>query len=90
VAWDQWRTNTGSPEVVANTPTTRAFDALSEDVGIDQVRRTVLVSADLGELTERLAALRHAGADRLYLHHVGRRQDEFIDAFGEHVLPALR
>ncbi len=24
-----------------------------------------------------------------YLHHVGQRQEEFIDAFGEHVLPQL-
>jgi hypothetical protein len=54
------------------------------------VRRAVLVSSDLGELTAHLAALRDAGADRLYLHHVGKQQDAFIDAFGEHVLPALR
>ncbi|MBO0610435.1 TIGR03885 family FMN-dependent LLM class oxidoreductase [Myceligenerans salitolerans] len=90
VALDQWRTNTGAPDVVADIPTTRAFDVRSQDVGIEQVRRAVLVSADLGELTAHLAALRDAGADRLYLHHVGRRQDEFVAAFGEHVLPALR
>lgn len=90
MALDQWRTNTGPPEVLADTPTTRAFDARSQDVGIERVRRAVLVSADLGELTARLAALRDAGADRLYLHHVGRRQDAFVEAFGARVLPALR
>ncbi|MFD7310472.1 TIGR03885 family FMN-dependent LLM class oxidoreductase [Promicromonospora sp. NPDC059942] len=90
VALDQWRTIAVPPQVAADTPTTAAFDALGRDVGIDEVRRAVLVSADLGELTGRLAELRDAGADRLYLHHVGRRQDAFIDAFGEHVLPALR
>ncbi|MFD7025577.1 TIGR03885 family FMN-dependent LLM class oxidoreductase [Promicromonospora sukumoe] len=90
VALDQWRTITGPPQVAADTPTTAAFDELGRDVGIDEVRRAVLVSADLGELTGRLAELRDAGADRLYLHHVGRRQDAFVEAFGEHVLPALR
>lgn len=90
VALDQWRTNTGPPEAAADLATTAEFDARARDVGIAEVRRAVLVSADLGELTARLAALRDAGADRLYLHHVGRRQDAFVEAFGEHVLPALR
>jgi len=89
-ALDQWRTLTGPPEVAADTATTAEFDALAADVGIADVRRAVLVSSDLGELTAHLAALRDAGADRLYLHHVGKQQDAFIEAFGEHVLPALR
>ena len=29
------------------------------------------------------------GLDALYLHHVGKEQDEFIDAFGDQVLPQL-
>ncbi|WP_036963798.1 TIGR03885 family FMN-dependent LLM class oxidoreductase [Promicromonospora kroppenstedtii] len=90
VALDQWRTITVAPEVAADTRTTAAFDALGRGVGIDAVRRAVLVSADPGELTARLAELRDVGADRLYLHHVGRRQDAFVEMFGEHVLPQLR
>jgi probable non-F420 flavinoid oxidoreductase len=90
IALDQWRTLTGPPEVAADTRTTAEFDALGQDVGIEQVRRAVVVSADLGELTAHLADLRDAGADRLYLHHVGKQQDAFIEAFGERVLPALR
>lgn len=27
------------------------------------------------------------GFDEIYLHHVGQEQDEFIDAFADHVLP---
>lgn len=89
-ALDQWRTLTGPPEVAADTATTAEFDALAANVDVADVRRAVLVSSDLGELTAHLAALRDAGADRLYLHHVGKQQDAFIEAFGEHVLPALR
>jgi probable non-F420 flavinoid oxidoreductase len=89
-AMDQWRTNTGPPETAADTRTTADFDALAQDVGITDVRSAVLVSADLGELIARLAELRDAGADRLYLHHVGLRQDAFIETFGSRVLPELR
>jgi probable non-F420 flavinoid oxidoreductase len=88
-ALDQWHTLTGPSQVAADTRTTAEFDALGRDVGIADVRRAVLVSSDLGELTAHLAALRDAGADRLYLHHVGKSQDAFIEAFGEHVLPEL-
>ena len=31
-----------------------------------------------------------AGLDEVSLHNVGSNQRAFIDAFGEHVLPALR
>ncbi len=29
------------------------------------------------------------GVDALYLHHVGREQERFIEVFGEHVLPEV-
>ncbi|MCA5893986.1 TIGR03885 family FMN-dependent LLM class oxidoreductase [Isoptericola sp. NEAU-Y5] len=90
LALDQWRTNTGPPDVAADTATTAEFDALARDVRIADVRKVVLVSDDLGELTAWLADLVEAGADRLYLHHVGRRQDAFVETFGEHVVPQLR
>ena len=30
------------------------------------------------------------GFDGVWIHHVGKRQQPFLDVFGEHVLPALR
>jgi predicted esterase len=30
------------------------------------------------------------GFQNIYLHNVGRNQQEFIEVFGERVLPALR
>ena len=33
--------------------------------------------------------LAELGFDEIYLHHVGQEQRRFIEAFGEHVLPAL-
>jgi coenzyme F420-dependent glucose-6-phosphate dehydrogenase len=50
----------------------------------------VRISADL---QQHLAWLhdddRQLGFDRVYLHDVGMNQDEFIDAFSEHVWPRV-
>ncbi len=45
---------------------------------------------DLAAITRQLHDLAGIGFDALYLHHVGKEQLPFIEAFGEHVLPELR
>jgi probable non-F420 flavinoid oxidoreductase len=92
IAHDQWRTNVFSGELAWNLDTPAQFDAASEHVRPEDVRKHVCVSADLGvhlDWLQRIAAL---GVDELYLHHVGgaKHQRPFIDAFAEHVLPELR
>lgn len=57
---------------------------------MERVRAVVNVSSDLGWHRDRLASYAAVGFDEIYLHHVGAAQAAFIDAFGEHVLPALR
>jgi hypothetical protein len=49
----------------------------------------VLISSDLGRHAEWINELAELGFDAIYLHHVGREQRAFIEAFGEHVLPRL-
>ncbi len=89
LAFDQWRTNVFSEPVVWDTETPAAFDVMAEHVGMDSVHQAVLVSADLGQHVEWLARYAELGFDDIYLHHVGQRQREFIDVFGEQVLPQL-
>ena len=89
VAFDQWRSNVFASELSWNLELPAQFDAASQFVRPDDVHRSVLVSADLGRhraLVEELASL---GVQGVYLHHVGRDQDRFIDTFGRHVLPGL-
>ncbi len=90
IAHDQWRTNVFAPPVPWDLETTAHFDEAARHVHPEDVRATVLVSADLGRHVEWLAELAALGFDELALHHVGRELDPFIDAFGEHVLPPLR
>ena len=90
VALDQWRTNVFTEPVNWDTETAEAFDVMAEHVGIDGVRRAVEVSEDLAWHRDRIAELAAVGFDDVYLHFVGQEQQGFLDAFGEHVLPALR
>ena len=90
VALDQWRTNVFPEPVCWDTETVEGFDVMAEHVDIEGVRRSVEVSSDLAWHRDRIAELAAIGFDDVYLHFVGQEQGGFIDAFGEHVLPALR
>jgi len=70
--------------------TVEEFDARARDVTPRDVRAKVLISSDLERHVQWLRELADLGFDEIALHHVGQDLDPFIDAFGEHVLPALR
>jgi G6PDH family F420-dependent oxidoreductase len=89
IAHDQWRTNVFSPPLCWDLATVEQFDEAAKHVRPEDVRGAVLVSSDLGRHAEWLNELAGLGFDAIYLHHVGREQRAFIEAFGEHVLPRL-
>jgi alkanesulfonate monooxygenase SsuD/methylene tetrahydromethanopterin reductase-like flavin-dependent oxidoreductase (luciferase family) len=47
------------------------------------------ISSDPARHADWLNAYAELGFDAIYLHHVGQEQSEFIDVFGEKVLPQL-
>jgi probable non-F420 flavinoid oxidoreductase len=89
IAYDQWRTNVFPPPLCWDLPTVEQFDLAAARVRPEDMRGPVLVSSDLGQHVAWIQELAALGFDAVYLHHVGRSQRRFIDAFGEHVLPAL-
>jgi probable non-F420 flavinoid oxidoreductase len=89
LAYDQWRSNVFSTELNWNLELPAQFDAAAEKVRPEDLRGPVLISSDLGWHLERLGELAALGADGLYLHHVGKEQAPFIDAFAAEVLPPL-
>jgi probable non-F420 flavinoid oxidoreductase len=89
LAYDQWRSNVFSSELNWNLELVSQFDAAAEKVRPQDVVGPVLVSSDLEWHAEQLAELAALGVDGLYLHHVGKQQTAFIDAFAAEVLPAL-
>ena len=87
VAIDQWSSATiGSPNSW-DLPTVELLEAATKPEEIDAA---VIISPDLAEHAARLVELREIGFDALYLHHVGKEQAPFIEAFGEKVLPDVR
>lgn len=90
LAHDQWRSNV-FPSPASTDLRVAAYDAVT-DAGVapELLEDAVIISSDLGELTERIHELAALGFDELYLHHVGQEQRPFLEAFGEKVLPQLR
>jgi probable non-F420 flavinoid oxidoreductase len=89
IAHDQWRTNVFSPPIPWDLDTVEAFDEAARHVRPEDMHGSVIVTSDLGRLAARLHELLDLGPDELYVHHVGRNQGPFIDAFAERVLPQL-
>jgi hypothetical protein len=66
------------------------FDMATRFVRPEDMRESVLISADLGQHAAWLAEYVELGFSELQLHQVGRDQEGFIEAFGRSVLPQLR
>jgi probable non-F420 flavinoid oxidoreductase len=89
IAYEQWRSNVFPPPICWDLETPESFDTIAEKVRPEDMDASVQISADLGWHADRLQQLIDLGFDELYLHHVGQQQTEFIESFGEHVLPRL-
>jgi coenzyme F420-dependent glucose-6-phosphate dehydrogenase len=89
-ALHQWAATSIGGEVGWDLRRPRDFDVASRFVKAEDVRQTVLVSADLEQHRAWLAEFVDIGFSEIHLHQVGRQQPGFIRAFGEHVLPRLR
>ena len=89
-AFDQWRTNVLGGEVNWELRPPQEFDTATRFVKPEDMRQSVLISADLGQHAAWLAEYVALGFEEFQLHQVGRNQLAFIDAFGARVLPKLR
>lgn len=89
-AFEQWRTNVFDSSLMADLETVGQFEAAADHVRPEDVRRSVLVSDDLAQHAAWLRETLDLGVDHLFLHHVPRDQDGFIEMFGAKVLPELR
>ena len=88
IAHDQWRTNVFSPPIPWDLDSPAAFDEAAKHVAPEAMRESVLISASPERHVEWLTAIAEH-ADEIYLHHVGKEQNRFLDVFGEKVLPEL-
>lgn len=66
------------------------FAAMARLVREDNFQGRVLISTDLDEHRAHLQSFLDLGFDKVYVHNVGRNQEQFIKVFGEQVLPKLK
>ena len=66
------------------------FAAMAKLVRPEHFRGRVLISADLEVHREHIQHFIDLGFTEVYVHNVGRNQEEFIKAYGERVIPNLR
>ncbi|HEX9068485.1 MAG TPA: TIGR03557 family F420-dependent LLM class oxidoreductase [Ktedonobacterales bacterium] len=66
------------------------FEAMAKIVRPENFANRVLTSADLAEHAAHIQHFIDLGFDEVYVHNVGRNQEEFLRAYGRDVLPRLR
>lgn len=88
-AYDQWRTPILPGIVNEHLSTPRQFDAAAQFVRPEDLAEHVRISADPARHLEWLHADVELGFEHIYLHNVGRNQSEFLNVFGERILPGL-
>jgi alkanesulfonate monooxygenase SsuD/methylene tetrahydromethanopterin reductase-like flavin-dependent oxidoreductase (luciferase family) len=89
LAHDQWRTNVFAPPVCWDLDHVALFDEAAKHVPPDAMHGPVLISSDTDRHVTWLQELVDIGFDEVYLHHVGQEQREWLEVFGERVLPKL-
>jgi len=89
IAHDQWRTGTVVGDLAWDLELPADFDDATKNARLEAVTESVLVSADPMQHAKWLSELVHLGVDQIYLHHVGKEQERFIEVFAERVLPEV-
>jgi alkanesulfonate monooxygenase SsuD/methylene tetrahydromethanopterin reductase-like flavin-dependent oxidoreductase (luciferase family) len=89
-AFDQWRYNVLGGEVNWELRSPVDFETATRFVRMEDMRESVLISADPGRHASWLQEFIDLGFEELLLHQVGVNQREFIDVFSSKVLPQLR
>ena len=91
IAHDQWRSNAFDGTLMWDLETADQFDAAAEYVRPEDMHDHVKISSDPARHGDWIAeVLAIEGVSGVYLHHVGKEQDRFIETFGAEVLPRLR
>ncbi|MFB8146892.1 TIGR03885 family FMN-dependent LLM class oxidoreductase [Microbacterium sp. NPDC056003] len=90
LAKDQWRNGLIGPPEAWDFDQPEDFDAAVGEPDEGELRKAVLVDSDAASLAERITELTRIGFDRVYLHHVGKDQNAFLDRAASELLPALR
>ena len=89
-AHEQWRSVAFPNDLLTELRTPQEFDGAGRWVRPEDLKANLRISSDLQRHIDWLAKDIALGFEEIVLHNVGRNQEEFIDVFGDKVLPQLR
>lgn len=89
-AYDQWRTNVLSPEILDDLWQVKQFDAAAQFIRPEDLKSMVHISSDLQQHRDWIQQYVDLGFERIILHNVNKEQERFIRDFGDKVLPHLK
>ncbi|SKB80639.1 TIGR03885 family FMN-dependent LLM class oxidoreductase [Dyadobacter psychrophilus] len=89
-AHQQWKNNVFPSSLLADIRGPEGFDAAGAMVRPEDMHSAVRISESTDQHVEWLSRDIEAGVSHLYLHNVNLEQKNFIDVFGEKVLPHLK
>lgn len=86
-AFDQWRPNILAGDLGADLWSVSHFEAAATYIRPEDMDNGVRISSDLGRHRQWIHQDLELGVQGVFLHNVGRNQDQFIEAYGTEVLP---
>lgn len=89
-AHEQWRSNIFENVLMTELQSPRQFEVAGQFVQPHELDGSVRISADPQQHIDWLRQDIELGFSELLLHNVNREQQQFIEVFGEKVLPALQ
>ena len=89
-AIQQWFNGAIGGDAAWQLRTPGQFEALQSTVTLEVLQRSLVISSDLDRQRSEIAALLALDPNTVFLHCVARNQRQFIETFGQAVLPTLR
>lgn len=89
-AFEQWRTNIFGSDMLAELRTPQQFEQAAELVKPEDMDEFVDISHEPEQHIEWMEQYKALGFRELVLHNVNRKQEQFIETFGEKVLPHFK
>lgn len=88
-AYDQWKANIFESNVLTNLKSPKQFDNASKLFDPEIMLDKVNIFTDINEYIELLSEYIKLGIDHIYIHNVNLNQKQFIEDFGQKVLPLM-
>jgi coenzyme F420-dependent glucose-6-phosphate dehydrogenase len=88
-AHEQWKTNIFGSDMLAELRTPTQFEQAAQHIKPEELQGHVNISNSIDQHLEWLEQYIELGFHEIVLHNVNKKQEQFLEVFGEKVLPEL-